>query len=73
MSKKTQITLTDRQYALVVEYALNLGLSQAEVIRQALDAFLRRSRQQGGLGYEIRVHIRWLPRVLRRIHPRLSD
>jgi hypothetical protein len=73
MSKKTQITLTDRQYALVVECALNLGLSQAEVIRQALDAFFPRKRRRRSFGCEIRLHIRWLPRVLRRIHPRLSD
>jgi hypothetical protein len=41
MSKRTQITLTDRQYAFLRAEAEESGLSLSELIRRAVDAWFR--------------------------------
>ncbi len=41
MARKTQITLTDRQHALLAEESVRTGLSMAELVRRAVDATYR--------------------------------
>jgi hypothetical protein len=41
MARKTQITLTDRQHALLTEESVRTGLSMAELVRRAIDATYR--------------------------------
>lgn len=41
MSRKTQITITDRQHGFLRDESLRTGLSMAELVRRALDATYR--------------------------------
>jgi hypothetical protein len=41
MSRRTQVTLTDRQYAFLCDEATRTGLSMAELVRRALDTTFR--------------------------------
>jgi hypothetical protein len=41
MSRKTQVTLTDRQHAFLVAESLRTGLSMAELVRRAVDRTYR--------------------------------
>jgi hypothetical protein len=41
MSRRTQVTLTDRQHAFLRDEAARTGLSMAELIRRALDTSFR--------------------------------
>jgi hypothetical protein len=41
MSRKTQITLTDRQHAFLVGEAERTGLAMAELVRRAIDRVYR--------------------------------
>jgi hypothetical protein len=57
LSRKTQITLTDRQHALLVGEARRSGLSMAELVRRAVDAVYRPySRPRVG-GFELSVGV----------------
>lgn len=40
-SRRTQITLTDRQHALLIDESIRSGLPMAELIRRAVDAVYR--------------------------------
>jgi hypothetical protein len=41
MSRKTQITLTDRQHRLLVEESMRSSVSMAELVRRAIDSVYR--------------------------------
>jgi hypothetical protein len=41
MSRRTQVTLTDRQHAFLVSEAVRTGLSLAELVRRAVDGTYR--------------------------------
>jgi hypothetical protein len=41
MSRKTQITLTDRQHAFLVTESFRTGLPMAELVRRAIDGTYR--------------------------------
>jgi hypothetical protein len=53
MSRRTQITLTDRQHALLLEEAFRSGLSMAELIRRAVDAVFRPEHRPSIAGLEL--------------------
>lgn len=74
MSRKCQFTLPDSLYERLVAESLRTSRSQAEYVRRGLEAVLPKDDPRAIIrGYEIALFIRRLPRVLRRIHPRLSD
>ncbi|HEX6701126.1 MAG TPA: hypothetical protein VF101_10390 [Gaiellaceae bacterium] len=55
MSQRTQITLSDRQHAFLVDEAERTGLSLAELVRRAVDGTYRPySRPRIG-GFELSV------------------
>jgi Ribbon-helix-helix protein, copG family len=73
MSRKAQFTLPDDLYEELVAEALVTGRSQAEIVRRALEKALGAGKGRAAVrGVEIAVLIRGLPRMLRRIHPRLG-
>jgi len=41
VSRKTQLTLTDRQHAYLLGESIRTGLSMAELIRRAIDRIYR--------------------------------
>ena len=41
MSRKTQLTLTDRQHAYLIGESIRTGLSMAELVRRAIDEVYR--------------------------------
>jgi hypothetical protein len=41
MSRKTQLTLTDRQHAFLLGESIRTGLSMAELVRRAIDRVYR--------------------------------
>jgi hypothetical protein len=52
LSRRTQITLTDRQHAFLIDEAARTGLSLAELVRRAVDhAYRPHSRPKLG-GFE---------------------
>lgn len=53
MSRKTQITLTDRQHAFLWDEKLRTGLSVAELIRRAVDRTYRPSLRERVPGFEV--------------------
>src|SRR5436309_14456200 len=55
MSRKTQITLTDRQYAFLRAEAERSGLSLAELIRRAVDGWFRPHIRPKVKGWEVAV------------------
>ena len=56
VSRRTQITFTDRQHALLVDESNRTGLSMAELVRRSVDRALRPiSRRRLLRGYELRV------------------
>jgi hypothetical protein len=73
MSRKAQFTLPDDLYEELAAEALRTGRSQAEIVRRSLEKALGTGDGRATLrGVEIAVFVRGLPRVLRRIHPRLG-
>jgi hypothetical protein len=55
MSRKTQITLTDRQHRLLLEESVRSSVSMAELVRRAIDATYRpRLRPLVG-GFQVNV------------------
>ena len=72
-SRKIQITISERLYQLLVKHAIRMGQSQAEVVRRALWAYLLKDARAAAKGLELSLVVQKLPRILRRIHPRLED
>jgi hypothetical protein len=73
VSRKCQYTLPDDLYERLVAESRRTSRSQAEYVRRGLEAILPENDPRVRIrGVEIAVFIRRLPRVLRRIHPRLS-
>jgi hypothetical protein len=57
ISRRTQITLTDRQHALLLDEAARSGLSLAELVRRAVDAVYRPGRRPRVQGVEVSVGV----------------
>jgi hypothetical protein len=55
MSRKTQITLTDRQHRLLVEESIRSGVSMAELIRRSIDVVYRPKLRPIVRGYQVNV------------------
>jgi hypothetical protein len=55
LSRKTQITLTDRQYAFLRAEAEQTGLALAELIRRAVDGWYRPYTRPKAKGFELTV------------------
>ena len=72
-NRKIQVTISDRLYHLLVTHAIRMGQSQAEVVRRALWAYLMKDALAAAKGFELSLVVQKLPRILRRIHPRLED
>lgn len=53
MSRRTQITLTDRQHAFLVTEADRTDLSMAELVRRAIDSVYRPEVRPKIRGYEV--------------------
>jgi hypothetical protein len=54
MSRRTQITFTDRQHALLIDESNRTGLPMAELVRRAVDRTFRPvSRQPLARGFEL--------------------
>jgi hypothetical protein len=53
MSRKTQITLTDRQHAFLVIESERTDLSMAELVRRAIDSTYRPELRPKVRGYEV--------------------
>ena len=53
MSRKTQLTLTDRQHAYLIGESIRTGLSMAELIRRAIDKVYRPELRPKIPGYEL--------------------
>lgn len=73
MSKRTQITLTDRQHALLLDEAFRSGLSMAELVRRAVDAAYRPYLRPSVRGVEVSLGVWRRPDaavVARRVLPR---
>ena len=73
MSRKAHFTITDAQYDLLVAEAVRTGRSQAEIVRRALDEWLHRAERRTVKGVELAVFVRNPPRILRRLHPKLTE
>jgi len=72
VSRKAHFTITDEQYDLLIAEAVRTGRSQAEIVRRALDDWQRRAERRTVKGVEVAVFVRNPPRILRRLHPRLT-
>lgn len=55
MSRRTQITFSDRQHNFLLSESLRTGLSIAELVRRAVDNSYRAPRRPRLLGYELSV------------------
>jgi hypothetical protein len=53
MSRKTQLTLTDRQHAYLLGESIRTGLSMAELVRRAIDKVYRPELRSKVPGYEL--------------------
>jgi|GEM_PF-901456 len=53
MSRRTQITLTDRQHAFLVVESARTDLSMAELVRRAIDRVYRPEQRPRIRGYEL--------------------
>jgi len=53
MSRKTQLTLTDRQYAYLIGESIRTGLSMAELMRRAIDKVYRPELRPKVPGFEL--------------------
>ena len=75
MSRKTQITLTDRQHAFLVGESLRTDLSLAELVRRAIDSTYRPKVRPSLRGYEFSLGI-WQrpdPAIVGRRRRRLTE
>jgi hypothetical protein len=57
MSRRTQITLTDRQHAFLVIESERTDLSMAELVRRAIDRVYRPELRPKVRGYEVSVGV----------------
>jgi hypothetical protein len=58
MSKRTQITLTDSQHALLIDESNRTGLPMAELVRRAVDRSFRPvARRPFVRGYELNIGV----------------
>jgi hypothetical protein len=57
VSRKTQLTLTDRQHAYLLGESIRTGLSMAELIRRAIDRIYRPEQRPRIPGYELSLGI----------------
>lgn len=57
MSRKTQLTLTDRQHAYLIGESIRTGLSMAELIRRAIDKVYRPELRPKIPGYELSIGV----------------
>jgi hypothetical protein len=55
LSRKTQITLTDGQHAMLLEESVRSGISMAELIRRAVDAVYRPHRRPIVRGFQLNL------------------
>lgn len=55
MSRRTQITLTDRQHAFLASEAVRTGLSMGELVRRAVDGTYRPFERRKVSGFEVNV------------------
>jgi hypothetical protein len=55
MSRRTQITLSDRQHAFLVDESSRTGLSVAELVRRAVDSTYRPGSRSRMRGFEFSV------------------
>jgi hypothetical protein len=73
ISRRTQITLTDRQHALLVHESNRSGLSMAELVRRAIDGTFRPLSRPTVRGFELNFGL-WrevdAAFVARRVSPR---
>jgi hypothetical protein len=53
MSRRTQLSLTDRQHAFLIGESLRTGLSLAELVRRAIDTVYRPGSRPSVPGYEV--------------------
>jgi hypothetical protein len=53
VSRKTQLTVTDRQHAFLVGESLRTGLSMAELVRRAIDQVYRPELRPRIPGFEL--------------------
>jgi hypothetical protein len=76
MSRKTQLTLTDRQHAYLVGESARTGLSMAELVRRAIDRVYRPEQRPRVPGYELSLGLWRRPDVAiigRRPQRRLTE
>jgi hypothetical protein len=57
MSRKTQITLTDRQHRLLLEESVRSSVSMAELVRRAIDAVYRPRLRPVVGGFQVNVGV----------------
>jgi hypothetical protein len=57
MSRRTQVTLTDRQHAFLVDESIRTDLSLAELVRRAIDRTYRPELRPRLRGYELSLGI----------------
>jgi hypothetical protein len=53
MSRRTQLTLTDRQHAYLIGESIRTGLSMAELMRRAIDKVYRPELRPKVPGFEL--------------------
>jgi hypothetical protein len=63
MSRRTQITLSDRQHAFLVDESTRTGLSLAELVRRALDSMYRPHARERVRGFEFSLGVWQQPDV----------
>jgi hypothetical protein len=73
ISRRTQITFTDRQHAFLVDESNRSGLAMAELVRRAVDRTFRPVSRPTVRGFELSLGV-WRERdaavVARRVRPR---
>jgi hypothetical protein len=72
MSRRTQITLSDRQYGLLRYESFRSSLSMAELVRRAIDTAYQPQQRPTVRGYELSVGVWRQPHVavVGRLEPR---
>jgi hypothetical protein len=55
MSRRMQVTLSDRQHAFLIDESLRTDLAMAELIRRAIDKVYRPELRPKVRGYEVSV------------------
>jgi hypothetical protein len=55
MSRKTQITLTDRQHRLLLEESVRSSVSMAELVRRAIDTTYRPKLRPVVRGFQLNI------------------